>query len=69
MGDATMRRNTDTQLVSLPINPAARECRAGSETRCKLTHHWSLLGLGTDGSHNLMTLLGETQVGQGATRG
>ena len=69
MGDATMKRNTDTQLVSLPINSAARECCAGSETCCKLPHHWSPLGLGTDGSNNLMTLLGETQVGQGRTRG
>ena len=64
MGDATMRRNTDTQPVSLPVNSAARECRAGSETCCNLAHHWSPLGLGTDGSNNLMTLLGETQVGQ-----
>ena len=63
MGDATMRRNTDTQLVSLPVNAATRERCAGGKTCCNLAHDWSPLGLGTDGSDNLMTLLGETQVG------
>ncbi len=50
MGDATMSRRPDTQLVSLPVNPSTRERRASGKTCCDLAHCCSPLGLGTDGS-------------------
>jgi hypothetical protein len=61
MGDAALGRQSDTEPVELPGRKATRERCTGSEARCELAHDYSPL-LGTDGTRNLMTLLGEAQV-------
>jgi hypothetical protein len=50
-------------MVELPGPGTTRERRAGGKIR-DLAHEGPPLGLGTDGTRNLMTLLGELQMAE-----